>query len=68
MAPTKKRTKKEKRAESCLLQEQLVCPHCKCPNDPEGFKIRMSGGTIKCIDCGEAFDYEVHVKKYYSTY
>lgn len=50
-------------------RDVLVCPFCGHEHEPEGLRIeKKSAGSVKCGECGEAFEFEVTKKIAYSTY
>jgi transcription elongation factor Elf1 len=51
-----------------FAREVLVCPHCGYEHDAVDMIGKKSEGTVKCMDCGEAFSFEATVRTYYSTY
>lgn len=59
----------EKLAESEINSEVLKCPHCGWKHDPEDFELKKrSSGLLKCADCGDAFVFEMSLKRIYSTF
>lgn len=52
-----------------FAQDDLVCPFCGWKHDAESLNIKKQhDGLVKCSDCGEAFEFEVVVKKVYTTF
>lgn len=52
-----------------FAQDQVVCPFCGWQHEPEELSIKKQhDGLAKCSECGEAFEYEVVVRKAYTTF
>ena len=60
---------KDLKEHDTFARDVLVCPFCGHEHEPSDLKVeKKSGGTVKCGDCGEAFEFEMTEKIAYSTY
>lgn len=52
-----------------IATEEPTCPFCGFVHDGDGLDLsKKSGGLLKCLDCGEAFEFEVVRKIAYTTF
>lgn len=60
---------RERNEHDTLGKDQPICPFCGHEHDAEGLDLsKKSRGLLKCLDCGEAFEFEVIRKVVYTTF
>lgn len=71
MAKKKKENGKSEKTNETFrrAEDNLVCPHCGYTHDTDAMDLNLrTSGQFKCLDCGEAFNYDTHQQVTYTTW